>query len=204
MTDISPGSQTSVPAGAPAGTAGRVGRDAPGATVWLTGLPSAGKTTIANALAARLRADGRRVEVLDGDELRAALSPNLGFTREDRDGHVRRVGYLAQMLTRHGVVAVVPVIAPYTESRAAIRARHDDEGLAYVEVHIATALDVCQERDVKGLYARARAGDLAGMTGVDDPYEVPENPDLRLDTDGRTVEQSADAVFAVLAEQGLA
>ncbi|MEC3997729.1 adenylyl-sulfate kinase [Actinacidiphila sp. DG2A-62] len=175
-----------------------------GATVWLTGLPSAGKTTVALALAERLRADGRRVEVLDGDEIREFLSAGLGFSREDRHTNVQRIGFVAELLASHGVLVLVPVIAPYADSREAVRKRHQTQGTGYVEVHVATPVDVCARRDVKGLYARQAAGELSGLTGVDDPYEPPEDPDLRIETQGRTVEQSAAAVHALLVERGLA
>ncbi|WP_234343353.1 adenylyl-sulfate kinase [Streptomyces sp. NRRL F-5123] len=174
-----------------------------GATVWLTGLPSAGKTTIARALAARLEADGRRVEVLDGDEIREFLSAGLGFSREDRHTNVQRIGFVAELLASHGVLVLVPVIAPYADSREAVRGRHKAQGTGFVEVHVATPVDVCSVRDVKGLYARQAAGELTGLTGVDDPYEVPETPDLRIETHGSTVEESAAAVHALLAERGL-
>ncbi|CAG6397338.1 adenylyl-sulfate kinase [Streptomyces cocklensis] len=174
-----------------------------GATVWLTGLPSAGKTTIATALAETLRARGSRVEVLDGDEIREFLSAGLGFTREDRHTNVQRIGFVAELLASNGVLVLVPVIAPYADSREAVRKRHQVQGTGYVEVHVATPLDVCSVRDVKGLYARQAAGELTGLTGVDDPYEVPETPDLRIETQGSTVEQSAAAVHALLAERGL-
>ncbi|WP_228473830.1 adenylyl-sulfate kinase [Streptomyces calidiresistens] len=180
------------------------GTDLPGATVWLTGLPSAGKTTIARAVADRLTAAGRRAEVLDGDEIREFLSAGLGFSREDRDTNVRRIGFVAELLASNGVIALVPVIAPYAHSRKAVRARHDAEGTAYLEVHVATPVEVCSERDVKGLYARQAAGELSGLTGVDDPYEAPTDPELRIETDGRSVAESADAVHALLTERGLA
>jgi adenylylsulfate kinase len=174
-----------------------------GATVWLTGLPSAGKTTIARAVAGRLTARGRRAEVLDGDELREFLSAGLGFSRADRDTNVQRIGFVAELLASHGVVVLVPVIAPYADSREAVRKRHEAQGTPYLEVHVATPVDVCADRDVKGLYAKQAAGELTGLTGVDDPYEAPARPDLRIQTQGRTVEQSADAVTALLAERGL-
>jgi adenylylsulfate kinase len=176
----------------------------PGATVWLTGLPSAGKSTIARALASQLRADGRRVELLDGDELRTNLTADLGFSREDRDTNVRRVGFIAGLLARHGVIALVPVIAPYAEARAAVRAAHDVDGTAFIEVHVATPLEVCAERDVKGLYAKQRAGEIHGLTGVDDPYEIPTNPELRLDTQGRSVDESAALLLDALSARGIA
>lgn len=174
----------------------------PGATVWLTGLPSAGKTTIARALAARLRDDGRRVEVLDGDELRTNLTADLGFSRADRDANVRRVGFVARLLARNGVIVLVPVIAPYAGTREQVRVAHDVDATAFVEVHVATPLAVCVERDVKGLYAKQRAGEVTGLTGVDDPYEAPTSPELRLDTRGFTVEECAAKVHAALAERG--
>jgi adenylylsulfate kinase len=174
-----------------------------GATVWLTGLPSAGKTTIARAASALLEAQGRRVEVLDGDELRTHLTADLGFSRRDRAANVSRIGYVARLLARNGVVVLVPVIAPYADARDLVRAEHQADGTPYVEVHVATALDVCAARDVKGLYAKQRAGEVTGLTGVDDPYEVPSMPDLKLDTDGRSVQESAGLVVAVLSERGL-
>ncbi|WP_199809647.1 adenylyl-sulfate kinase [Streptomyces sp. NRRL F-2799] len=175
-----------------------------GATVWLTGLPSAGKTTIATELAGRLRAGGRRVEVLDGDEIREFLSAGLGFAREDRHTNVQRIGFVAELLARNGVLALVPVIAPYADSREAVRKRHAANGTPYLEVHVATPVEVCGERDVKGLYARQAAGELTGLTGVDDPYEEPTAPDLRIETQGQSVTQSAAAVHALLGERGLA
>jgi adenylylsulfate kinase len=175
-----------------------------GATVWLTGLPSAGKTTIAYELAGRLRAEGHRVEVLDGDEIREFISAGLGFSREDRHTNVQRIGFVAELLARNGVLALVPVIAPYQDSREAVRKRHQTNGTAYVEIHVATPVEVCSERDVKGLYAKQAAGELKGLTGVDDPYEAPESPDLRIESQNQTVQESAASVFALLTERGLA
>jgi adenylylsulfate kinase len=175
-----------------------------GATVWLTGLSGAGKTTVADAVAGQLRVAGREVEVLDGDELRRGLSAGLGFSRADRDTHVRRVGFVAELLARHGVVALVPVIAPYAATRDEVRAQHDAHGTSYLEVHVATPLAECRRRDVKGLYARAAAGELTGMTGVDDPYEEPDKPDLRLDTTGTDIAAAARRVMDLLTERGLA
>jgi len=174
-----------------------------GATVWLTGLPSAGKTTIAQLLGDRLRSEGHRVEVLDGDEIRRFLSAGLGFSREDRNTNVQRIGLVSEVLARNGVLSVVPVIAPYADSREAVHKRHDASGTPYIEVHVATPVEVCSERDVKGLYARQAAGRLTGLTGVDDPYEPPEDPALTLRTQDQTPAESADAVYAVLAERGL-
>ncbi|MEV7190273.1 adenylyl-sulfate kinase [Streptomyces sp. NPDC093510] len=175
-----------------------------GATVWLTGLPSAGKTTIAYELAGRLRAEGRRVEVLDGDEIREFLSAGLGFSREDRHTNVQRIGFVSELLARNGVLALVPVIAPFADSREAVRERHQKGGTAYVEVHVATPVEVCSVRDVKGLYAKQAKGEISGLTGVDDPYEEPESPDLRIESQNQTVQESAAAVHALLTERGLA
>ncbi|OAH12822.1 adenylyl-sulfate kinase [Streptomyces jeddahensis] len=176
---------------------------AQGATIWLTGLPSAGKTTIARGLAGRLRTEGHRVEVLDGDEIRRFLSAGLGFSREDRNTNVQRIGLVAEVLARNGVLTVVPVIAPYADSREAVRKRHQSSDTPYFEVHVATPVEVCSDRDVKGLYARQAAGQLTGLTGVDDPYEPPVDPDLVLETQHQTPQQSADAVYAMLAARGL-
>ncbi|MEU5423698.1 adenylyl-sulfate kinase [Streptomyces sp. NPDC001407] len=175
-----------------------------GATIWLTGLPSAGKTTIAKALAGRLRGEGHRVEVLDGDEIREFLSAGLGFSRADRDTNVQRIGFVAQLLAAHGVKVLVPVIAPYADSRAAVRERHRKQGTGYVEVHVATPVEVCSVRDVKGLYAKQAAGEIAGLTGVDDPYEEPADPDLRIHAHEQSVAESAAALHALLSERGLA
>lgn len=175
-----------------------------GATIWLTGLPSAGKTTIAAELAGRLRAEGHRVEILDGDEIREFLSAGLGFGREDRHTNVTRIGFVAELLASNGVKVLVPVIAPYADSREAVRKRHQAASTAYVEVHVATPVEVCSVRDVKGLYAKQAAGEISGLTGVDDPYEAPESPDLRIESHTQTVRESAAALHALLTERGLA
>ncbi|MFD6336309.1 adenylyl-sulfate kinase [Streptomyces sp. NPDC060131] len=186
------------------GTADTKGTTELGATVWLTGLPSAGKTTLANALADRLRAEGHRAEVLDGDEIREFLSAGLGFSREDRHINVQRIGFVAELLASNGVKALVPVIAPYADSREAVRKRHRTEGTGYLEVHVATPVEVCSVRDVKGLYAKQAAGEISGLTGVDDPYEAPDSPDLRIESHTQSVEESAAALHALLTERGLA
>ncbi|MGW6393268.1 adenylyl-sulfate kinase [Streptomyces sp. NPDC055103] len=180
------------------------GETADGVTVWLTGLPSAGKTTIALTAAAELRSAGRRVHILDGDELRAHLTSDLGFSREDREVNVRRVGYVAQLLASHGVTVLVPVIAPYADARAAVRARHEADGTAYVEVHVATPVEVCAVRDVKGLYAQQARGEISGLTGVDDPYEPPAAPDLRIPAHEQSRAESARTLITLLRKKGLA
>jgi adenylylsulfate kinase len=172
--------------------------------VWLTGLPSAGKTTLAFALAERLRMEGHRVEVLDGDEIREFLSRGLGFSREDRHTNVTRIGFVAEKLAANGVKVLAPVIAPYADSRAAVRERHAANGTDFLEIHVATPVEVCSQRDVKGLYAKQAAGELSGLTGVDDPYEAPTAPELRLETQGRTVAESAAELHTFLTTRGLA
>jgi len=166
-------------------------------TVWLTGLPSAGKTTIARALVGRLRADGRAAELLDGDELRAELAPDLGFSRADRLENVRRIGVVADLLSRNGVIAVCAVISPYREARDEVRARHGDR---FLEVWVTTPVEVCAARDVKGLYARQRAGEISGLTGVDDPYEPPLRPDVRLEAHRVSVEEAVEQLWQRLTD----
>lgn len=173
-----------------------------GGTLWLTGLPSAGKTTLARALAAQLVERGLDVEILDGDEVRTHLSAGLGFSKADRETQVTRIGYVAELLARHGVLVLVPVIAPYADARAKVAAHHADKGTAYWQVHLSTSVDVCAERDVKGLYAKAFRGEISQMTGVDDPYEIPENPDLRIDTAAVTQDAAVAALIGLLTERG--
>jgi adenylylsulfate kinase len=170
-----------------------------GATVWLTGLPSAGKSTIAAGVADVLCEQGRRVEVLDGDIVRTNLTRGLGFSKADRDENVRRIGFVAQLLAKHGILVLVPVIAPYAASRDLVRAAHSALGVDFVEVYVATPLSVCSSRDVKGLYARQRAGTLNNLTGIDDPYEPPTAPDVALPTHHQTVEESVAALYSFLA-----
>ncbi len=153
-----------------------------GATVWLTGLPSSGKSTIAHAVADELIAAGHQVQVLDGDEVRPHLSAGLGYTREARDINVTRIGWVARLLASHGVIVLVPVIAPYADARQAVRADHDAAGVPYGEIFVSTSLPVAESRDVKGLYAKARRGEISSLTGVDDPYEAPTSAELEIDT----------------------
>lgn len=167
-----------------------------GLTIWLTGLPSSGKTTLAHALGERLAKEGYPVEVLDGDVLRANVTKELGFSRADRAENVRRAGFVANLLSRNGVTAVCALISPYREDRDEVRRLHDGR---FVEVYVAAPLSVCIQRDVKGLYARQRAGTLVGLTGVDDTYEPPLSPDVVVPTHCQTVEQSVDEVWRVVA-----
>jgi adenylylsulfate kinase len=178
-------------------------RRSTGVTLWLTGLPSAGKTTLALALADVLRSRGADVEILDGDQVRTFLSAGLGFSRQDRETQVTRIGFVAELLARHGVIVLVPVIAPYADAREKVRAHHAEHGSALLQVHLSTPVEVCAERDVKGLYAKAFRGEISSMTGVDDPYEIPEHPDLRIDTSALDRDASVAALLDLLTERGL-
>ncbi|MGH2767759.1 MAG: adenylyl-sulfate kinase [Actinomycetota bacterium] len=172
--------------------------ESPGCVVWLTGLPSSGKSTIARALEAELRARGEHVEVLDGDLVRENLSKGLGFSKEDRDTNIRRIGFVAHLLARNGVKAICAAISPYREVRDEVRRLAGD----FVEVYVATPLEICEERDVKGHYARARSGELSGFTGVDDPYEPPLSPELTLSTVGESPDDSAALILRELQVRG--
>jgi len=167
-----------------------------GATVWLTGLPSSGKTTIAIALEYALVQQRIVATRLDGDNIRHGLNKNLGFSREDRAENIRRIGEVAKLFTEAGCVAITAFISPYIEDRAIARRIHKEAGLPFFEVFVDTPLVVCEKRDVRGLYKKARAGELRGFTGVDDPYEIPPQPELLLKTEGRSV---ADCVRDCLA-----
>jgi bifunctional enzyme CysN/CysC len=151
-----------------------------GLTVWFTGLSGSGKSTVANAVAERLLEERRPAYLLDGDNVRHGLNADLGFAAADRAENVRRVGEVARLMADAGLVVLVPVISPYVADRDRARAAHDTAGLRFVEIFVDTPLDMCEERDPKGLYRLARAGQLSGFTGVDDPYEPPPSPDLRL------------------------
>src|SRR5262245_46519052 len=173
-----------------------------GFVVWHTGLPAAGKSTIAGLVAEELEARGLLVDRLDGDVVREHLTRGLGFSKEDRDANIARIGWVASRLARAGVAVVVSAISPYEEARNEARHLVEEHG-AFVLVHVATAVDECERRDPKGLYAKARAGEIQGFTGIDDPYEIPQDPELRLQTEGRTPEESAAAVLAKLEELGV-
>ncbi|HEX2902571.1 MAG TPA: adenylyl-sulfate kinase [Jatrophihabitans sp.] len=175
----------------------------PGATVWFTGLPSAGKTTIAAAVADRLHLRGRPVEVLDGDAVRPVLSTELGYSRADRDANVARIGWVATRLARHGVLVLAAVVSPFARARDQVRAAHQDAGLRFLEIHVATPVQVCAERDVKGLYARQRGGRLQNLTGIDGEYEPPVSPAARLDTRDRSVDDVVDELITLLEKENL-
>jgi adenylyl-sulfate kinase len=169
----------------------------PGATVWMTGLPASGKSTVAAAVEARLVGEGRPAYVLDGDNLRHGLNGDLGFSAEDRAENVRRTAEVSALLAEAGVVVLVALVSPYRADRAAARAVHERLELPFVEVHVATSLEECERRDPKGLYARARAGELQHLTGVDDPYEPPDAPDVVV-TGDEPLETAAERVLAAL------
>jgi adenylylsulfate kinase len=172
-----------------------------GVVVWFTGLSGAGKSTIAELVGAELEAEGHAVEYLDGDVVRTHLSKGLGFSREDRDANVERIGWVASRLARHGATVLVSAISPYAATRARARALTEEAGATFVEVHVATSVDECERRDVKGLYAKARTGELTEFTGVSDPYEAPERPEVRVETEGRSAAESARDVLAFVAGQ---
>jgi adenylyl-sulfate kinase len=170
-----------------------------GATVWFTGLPGAGKTTVATAVEARLIDAGRCAYRLDGDNLRHGLCSDLGFSKDDRETNVGRVGEMARLFADAGTVALVALVSPYAECREKVRERHEREGLTFVEVYVNTPKQECVRRDPKGLYARARSGKLQGMTGVDDPYERPRAPEVEL-TPELDVDAATELVLATLDE----
>jgi adenylylsulfate kinase len=164
-----------------------------GLTLWFTGLSGAGKSTIAEVVERELRERGMRVEVLDGDVVRTNLSKGLGFSKEDRDTNIRRIAFVADLLSRNGVVAITAAISPYREIRDEARETHGDR---FVEIYVKASVDECARRDVKGLYEKAFKGEIKEFTGVSDPYEPPENPEITVDTENETVEESTGKVLA--------
>jgi len=177
--------------------------DVRGATVWLTGLSGSGKSTVASALTTMLTERGVLTYTLDGDNLRHGLNGDLGFSAEDRVENVRRVGEVARLFADAGVVALVPLISPYRAGRDHARALHEAAGLVFLEVFVDTPIEVCEQRDSKGLYAKARAGELKGFTGIDDPYEPPLHPELTLSGSDASADEAAAAILVLLGETGV-
>jgi adenylyl-sulfate kinase len=169
----------------------------PGATVWMTGLPGSGKSTVAAGVEAHLLAERRVAYILDGDNLRHGLNGDLGFSAADRAENVRRTAEVSALLADAGVVVLVALVSPYRADRAAARAVHEARGLPFLEVHVATSLEECERRDPKGLYARARAGEITGLTGVDDPYEPPEAAEVVVGA-GESPEEAVARVLGAL------
>ena len=174
-----------------------------GFVLWFTGLSGAGKTTLSSLIAIELRARGLNVEILDGDEVRTNLSKGLGFSKEDRDTNIRRIGYVSHLLARNNVAVIAAAISPYREVRDEVRRAISGNGAAFVEVFAKCSIDVLAERDVKGLYKKALAGELKGFTGVSDPYEEPLRPEVIVETDLETVEASAAKILQSLKDRGL-
>lgn len=174
-----------------------------GFVLWFTGLSGAGKSTLTEAVAPLLRARGARVEVLDGDEVRLNLSKGLGFSREDRDTNILRIGFVANLLARNGVAVITAAISPYRETRDAVRRLVEADGGRFIEAHVAATLEECEARDVKGLYAEARAGKRPGFTGIDDPYETPTSPEIVIPTGQEPAAASIARVLGYLERQGL-
>lgn len=170
-----------------------------GCAVWFTGLSGAGKSTISTLLHQRLRAAGAKVELLDGDIVRTQLSKGLGFSREDRDENIRRIGFVCELLARNGVIAIAAAISPYRDVRASVRRRIPN----FVEVFMECPMDVLIGRDVKGLYKKALSGEIAHFTGISDPYEIPQSPELTVHSSLETPEESADRVWRTLKSLGL-
>lgn len=170
-----------------------------GFTLWFTGLPCSGKSTLAQLVAKELQRRGRGVEVLDGDVVRTHLTKGLGFSKEDRDENIRRIGFVCHLLSKHGAVAIAAAISPYRAIRDEVRSTIEN----FIEVYVNTPLEVCIQRDVKGMYKKAMAGEMKGFTGVDDPYEAPLNPELTIETDKEAPEVSAARILRVLEQRGL-
>jgi adenylylsulfate kinase len=171
-----------------------------GFCLWFTGLSGSGKTTITTLLVKELRRRGSKLEVLDGDIVRENLSKGLGFSKEDRDTNIRRIAFVADLLSRNGVPVITAAISPYREIRDEARAKMDSR---FIEIYTKAPLEVCEERDVKGLYAKARAGEIKEFTGISDPYEPPENPEILIETDKQSPEESAQQILDYLEDRDL-
>lgn len=174
-----------------------------GFVLWFTGLSGAGKTTLANALAPEFSGRGTRVEVLDGDQVRTHLSKGLGFSKEDRDTNIRRIGYVSRLLARNGVGVITAAISPYRVPRDEVRQAVESDGASFVEIYLRAQLPALIARDVKGLYAKALAGEIAQFTGISDPYEEPLRPELVVETDSEAVDKSVTRILARLEELNL-
>ncbi|MHC4414056.1 MAG: adenylyl-sulfate kinase [Planctomycetota bacterium] len=174
-----------------------------GATVWLTGLSGSGKSTIAVAVEQVLMQQGKHAYVLDGDNIRHGLNKNLGFSAEDRAENIRRIGEVAKLFADAGLIAITSFISPYRADRDVARKLHEEADLTFLEVYVEVSLEVAEERDPKGLYQKARAGEIKGFTGIDDPYEAPKRPELHLNTDRQSVAESVQAVLEMLQANGL-
>src|ERR1700691_2925731 len=170
-----------------------------GFAIWLTGLSGAGKSTLAERVVARLREQGARVELLDGDFVRTNLSQDLGFSREDRDTNIHRIGFVAELLTRHGVIVVVAAISPYRDAREKVKRKIPN----FVEVHVDCSIAVLTARDTKGLYKRALAGELGNFTGVSDPYEPPLNPSVTIHSDRESIDEALAIIWRELEDRKL-
>jgi adenylyl-sulfate kinase len=175
---------------------------AKGFTLWFTGLSGAGKSTLSAPISEKLRALGHQVEILDGDVVRTNLSKGLGFSKEDRDTNIRRIGFVSNLLSRNGVVAVTAAISPYRSVRDEVRQMITNDGAGFVEVFVSCPIAVLAERDVKGLYKKALAGEIKNFTGVDDPYEAPLNPEVVVDSSVEKVEDSVNKILDRLRELG--
>lgn len=174
-----------------------------GATLWMTGLSASGKSTIAVALEQVLLQQGKHAYRLDGDNIRHGLNKNLGFSAEDRAENIRRIGEVSKLFADAGIISIASFISPYSADRDLVRKLHDDAGVAFIEVYVDLPLAVAEERDPKGLYKKARAGEIKGFTGIDDPYEAPENPELHLKTHEMSVEESVRALLDCLQKNNL-
>ncbi|MSP16410.1 MAG: adenylyl-sulfate kinase [Myxococcales bacterium] len=174
-----------------------------GFVLWFTGLSGSGKSTLSVPVAERLRKAGYRVEILDGDEVRTNLSKGLGFSKEDRDTNIRRIGFVAELLAKNGVVAITAAISPYRDVREEVRGKVTRHGAGFCEVYVSCPIGVLAERDVKGLYKKALAGEVKNFTGVSDPYEAPLTPDVTVASDHDTVEQGIERIIGTLARMRL-
>jgi adenylyl-sulfate kinase len=193
-----------MPCAAPVLGAGRIDMNKnPGFVIWFTGLSGAGKSTLSLPVAEQLVSSGRKVEILDGDEVRTHLSKGLGFSKEDRDTNIRRIGFVAELLAKNGVVAIAAAISPYREVRDEVRRKVERHGAGFVEVYVSCPIEVLAARDVKGLYKKALAGEIRSFTGISDPYEPPLAPDVVVETDRESVAESVVKVLGAIHGRGL-